>query len=190
MKTLDELLARLRMAQAEFEADLDAVLQERRKAFHYQIEQGRVRFESGIRRMQAQYRAGLLRYVFTARIGHVLTAPFIYALMVPLLLLDLMATLYQRICFPVYGIQRVHRRDHIVIDRHLLGYLNLVEKVNCLYCGYANGVAEYVREIAARTEAYWCPIKHAHRSQDPHRLIHKFLDYGDAEAWARRPPTP
>jgi len=190
MKTMEELIARLREAEAELEAAALAQLNETRARLHYRLEQGRVHFESGIRRMQVQYRAGLLRYLFTARLSHLLTIPFIYSLIVPLLLLDLLATLYQHICFPIYGIKRVRHRDHMVIDRHLLAYLNLIEKAHCFYCSYANGLIEYVREIAALTEAYWCPIKHAHRSRDPHNLTHKFLDYGDAEAWARRPPPP
>lgn len=188
MKPMEELIAQLRAAEAELEAAALAQINETRVRFHYRLEQGRVRFEAGIHRMQTQYRSGLLRYLFTARIAHLLTAPLIYSLIVPLLLLDLMATLYQRVCFPVYGIQCVRHRDHIVIDRHLLGYLNLIEKINCLYCGYANGLAEYLREIAALTEQYWCPIKHAHRSRDPHRLMPLFLDYGDTEAWIKRPP--
>jgi len=33
------------------------------------------------------------------------------------------------------------------MDRHHLAYLNVIEKLNCEYCGYANGVFAYVREI-------------------------------------------
>jgi hypothetical protein len=76
------------------------------------------------------------------------------ALVLPLVLVDLFTTLYQRVCFPVYGIGRVRRDDYVIIDRHLLGYLNLLEKLHCVYCGYA-------REFASRTEQYFCPIKHA-----------------------------
>ena len=63
-------------------------------------------------------------------------------------------------CFPIYGIERVQRRRYFAIDRHTLAYLNAIEKANCLYCSHANGVIAYVREVAARTEQYWCPIKH------------------------------
>jgi hypothetical protein len=47
-----------------------------------------------------------------------------------------------------------------VFDRYHLAYLNVLEKLNC---AYANGLIAYVREIAGRTEQYWCPIKHARR---------------------------
>jgi hypothetical protein len=190
MKSLEDLLARWRAVQAEFEADLEAALQERREAFHYRIEQGRVRFADGIRALQRQHRIDLWRYLFGARISHILSAPIIYSLIVPLVLLDVMASLYQHTCFRIYGIERVLRRDYIIIDRHLLGYLNLIEKINCVYCGYGNGVIAYVREIAARTERYWCPIKHARRSRDPHELEASFIDYGDAEGWKHRSRPP
>ena len=73
----------------------------------------------------------------------------------------------QAICFRSYRIPRVRRMDYIRLDRSQLAYLNWVETLNCLYCGYANGVAAYVREIAGRTEQYWCPIKHALKGQRP-----------------------
>jgi hypothetical protein len=42
-----------------------------------------------------------------------------------------------------------------------MAYLNPVERVHCLYRSYANGVIAFGREIAARTEQYWCPIKNS-----------------------------
>jgi hypothetical protein len=74
---------------------------------------------------------------------------------------------------------RVRRGDFVVIDRHRLGYLNTLEKINCAYCGYANGVIAYGREVASRTESYWCPIKHAQRWPGPHPRYAEFMDYGD-----------
>jgi hypothetical protein len=56
----------------------------------------------------------------------------------------------------------------VVIDRHRLGYLNPVQKLNCVFCGYGNGVIAYAREITARTEQYWCPIKHALKVKGSH----------------------
>ena len=81
---------------------------------------------------------------------------------------------------PVYGIHKVLRQDRFVFDRAQLGYLNLFERVNCAYCSYANGLISYVREIAGRTEQYWCPIKHARRMHDAHGRYHEFFEYGDA----------
>ena len=133
------------------------------------------------------------------RLGHVITAPVIYVLIVPFTLLDLFVSLYHAICFPVYGIARVRRADYIRIDRHKLAYLNPVQKLNCVYCSYINGLIAYVAEIAARTESYWCPIKHATRLAGQHDHYQYFMEYGQdrsvQEEWEKsrarlRPETP
>jgi hypothetical protein len=42
-----------------------------------------------------------------------------------------------------------------------------------------------VTEVAARTEQYWCPIKHALRVKGVHSRSQHFFDYGDAEGYRR-----
>lgn len=61
---------------------------------------------------------------------------FQYAMIVPIALLDVSICLFPWIYFPARGIARVRRGSHIVIDRHRLSYLNGIQKLNCLYCGY------------------------------------------------------
>ena len=90
---------------------------------------------------------------------------------------------YQWLCFPLYRIPRVRRRDYFIFDRNSLAYLNIIEKVNCTYCAYASGLTRYVMEIAGRTEQYWCPIKHARRVLEAHSRYEHFVDFGDAEAY-------
>jgi hypothetical protein len=107
---------------------------------------------------------------------------------VPIAIIDLSFSIYQTVCFPMYGITHVRRSVYIVIDRQHLAYLNAIEKFNCMYCGYANGVFAYVREIAGRTEQYWCPIRHATRVRAPHAHYHAFVDYGDAKGYRQRLP--
>lgn len=130
-------------------------------------------------------RQSLIAYVREASMGSLLTAPVVYSLIVPLGLLDFWTTLYQLVCFPVYGIPRVARRPYFVLDRSRLAYLNGIEKTNCLFCSYANGLVGYVREVAARTEQYWCPIKHAESVIAPHDRYDLFVEYGDAQAYRR-----
>ena len=115
-----------------------------------------------------------------------LSLPFIYGMAVPFALLDLSIWLYQSVSFPLYGIARVRRRDSFVLDRARLPYLDAVQKFNCFYCSYANGVLGYAREIAARTEQYWCPIKHAHAPAGVHDRYRDFVDYGDAARFPSR----
>jgi hypothetical protein len=52
-----------------------------------------------------------------------------------------------------------------------------------LFCSYANGLIAYVREVAARTEQYWCPIRHARRLRHPHERYEAFAGYGDPLAY-------
>jgi len=180
---LEDIQDRLRATRDEMEQELDRQLETRRQQFRYRLHRGKVRFERDMQALQKTYRVGLWHYLTGARIATVLSAPLIYSLVIPLALLDLWVTIYQQICFRVYGIDLVRRSDHVVIDRHHLAYLNGIEKINCVYCGYGNGVIAYAREIAGRTEAYWCPIKHARRTLDPHDSFASFMEFGDAETY-------
>lgn len=179
---LDELRARLRQIEDDFERAIDA----RRASFHYQVARGRVMFEAAAIAEHRRIKVGLIRFLRGTSVGAALIAPFIYVLIVPIMLLDLSIWLYQRVCFSVWGIAPVKRADYIAVDRHRLAYLNLLQKINCLYCGYANGVIAHAREVAALTEQYWCPIKHAVRVKGTHDRYKAFLDYGDAKDLADR----
>lgn len=114
------------------------------------------------------------------------TAPVIYLMLVPVAFLDLMVSLYQAICFTAWGIARTPRSPYLVVDRYRLAYLNPLQRVHCAYCGYANGVLAYAREIAARTEQFWCPIKHERAVPDPHEHYDAFVAYGDASEFGAR----
>jgi hypothetical protein len=116
----------------------------------------------------------------------IISSPLIYACVIPFLLLDFAVSLYQAVCFPIYGIPKVERKEYIVYDRGRLGYLNVIEKIGCVYCSYGNGFIAYVTEIAARTEQHFCPIRHAHRVAKPHSRYDHFLPYGDAQAYRAR----
>ena len=167
------------------EAELEAELAQRRAELSVGLERGRAFFEEEILRRHRELRTRLSTYLLNARPLVVLTAPVIYAVIVPLVLLDLFVSIYQRVCFPVYGIPKVNRGDYLIFDRHHLAYLNALEKLNCAYCSYANGLIAYVRETAGRTEQYWCPIKHARRVIGAHPGYSTFADYGDAEEYRK-----
>ncbi|MCV2882203.1 hypothetical protein [Actibacterium sp. XHP0104] len=180
---MESTVEKLRAHVQELKDALEAEIEERQQEFRYQIHHHKVEFEAEARAAQRAAREGLASFLAHTRPLVVLTAPAIYALILPFALLDLFVTLYQAICFPVYGIARVKRRDYIAVDRHHLAYLNALQKLNCVYCGYCNGLLAYVREIAARTEQYWCPIKHARRLAETHDRYGSFTDYGDAQSY-------
>lgn len=186
------LLDRIRALEAELEAELAR----QRAGLQYRFEQGRVAFETAILQRHRELKTRLHRYILGAGWLSILTAPAIYAMIVPIALLDFGLTLYQWLCFPAYGIAQVRRRDYLIFDRRHLAYLNLIEKINCAYCSYANGVIAYGREIAGRTEKYWCPIKHARRAIGTHAYYAGFAEFGDAGGFralvdpAKQGPTP
>jgi hypothetical protein len=179
---LDALMDRLRSVEAEIEVELA----KRREALRYQLENKRIVFEKEALRMQRAIKVKLSRYIRDANPWVALSAPVIYSLIIPIVLVDLWVMAYQAICFPIYNIPKVRRRDYLVFDRHHLAYLNLLEKLNCAYCSYCNGAIAFVREVAARTEICWCPIKHARRVLGPHPHYQGFADFGDAEAFRAR----
>ena len=180
---MNERIAALTQGIRSLEAELEVELARRRIELNYVVDNGKVRFEQV---MIARHRAAKTRtldYILTARPLMLVTAPLIYALMLPLLVMDGFISVYQAACFPVYGIPKVSRADYFIYDRSHLAYLNFIEKLNCAFCSYANGLIRYVGEISSRTEQYWCPIKHARRLTASHDRYGRFLDYGDAEAY-------
>jgi hypothetical protein len=176
---ISELLARIQQMESEIELEM----KRKRAELQADFEETRVRFEREVLEQQRRFKTGVISYLLTANLMSVLTAPVIYALFFPILLLDLSITLYQHICFRAYGIKRVKRSDYFVFDRAHLAYLNLIEKINCAYCSYGNGVMAYGREVVARTEQYWCPIKHARKIMAAHPYYTGFVDFGDAQSY-------
>ncbi len=174
---IQELIERIK----DLEKELTEEIQQKQQEFAYRIKDRKVIFTREARQRHRRLIKSLRRFLYESRLLVILTAPVIWACLLPAVLLDIFVSIYHAICFPVYGIPGVRRRDHIVIDRHYLSYLNFIEKLNCVYCGYVNGLISYTREIAARTEQYWCPIKHARRTAAIHSRYHKFLEFGDGE---------
>ena len=180
---VNERIRRLLSDITSLEDELLSALHEQETKLHFRIIGKRVEFEKAIRRRHRELRTGLLSWLAASEWRNLLSAPFVYALVVPLVIFDIGVTLFQAICFRLYRIPRVRRGDYIVLDRHSLGYLNVMERLHCVYCAYANGLVAYGREIAGRTEQYWCPIKHARRILGVHPRYANFLDYGAADGY-------
>jgi len=162
------------------EAELNTAIEEQESRIRYQIEGKRVVFEHALMEAHRKLKLNVFYWFLTVRPQNFLTAPIIYGMIVPLVLFDLCVSLYQWTCFPIYGITRVKRAHYILFDHQHLAYLNIIEKVNCMYCSYAVGMLGYASEITARTEQYFCPIKHARKMLSAHARYANFLEYGDA----------
>jgi hypothetical protein len=182
---LDSLMAQMR----ELEMEMMRELRRKEADFLYEVRAKKVRFteEATVRHRKLSKR--IRRYILDSPILVLLTAPIIWSCLLPLAFLDLVISIYQALCFGIYGIPKVCRGDYLLLDRNRLAYLNFLEKLNCAYCAYGNGVLAYTAEVAARTEQYWCPIKHALRMKSMHSRYRFFFDYGDAEHYRRQIET-
>ncbi len=96
----------------------------------------------------------------TPALNFIISMPFIYGMIFPSVILDITVEIYHQVAFRLYGIPLVSRSEYIIFDRHLLSKLTLMQKFNCVYCSYVNGLYRYAATIAGETEKYWCPIKH------------------------------
>ena len=178
-QTIEALIEEVRHLEEKIDAELD----KRQEPFRYRMKKGKVVFEKELLASQKLFRKELLTYLSEVPLISYLVLPVIYSIIIPAVILDIFVTVYQVICFPVYKIPKVRRSDYIIFDRHRLGYLNLIEKMNCLYCGYLNGLVAYAQEIAARTEQRFCPITHAKRPRQTHTRYRYFFSYGDGERY-------
>ena len=183
---MTERMGELAAEIVRLQDELDREIEKRRKALGWELKEKIGEFEMGVVAGHRLLRRGVVKFLGGAAPAVVLTAPVIYSLIIPLALADAWVSAYQAICFRAYGLPRVKRSDYLAFDRRKLNYLNVIEKLNCDFCAYANGVVAYVREVSSRTEQYWCPIKHAVKVSDPHKRYYDFLEFGDAEGYRSR----
>lgn len=124
------------------------------------------------------------------RVLVLVVTPFIASLIVPVVILDIWAEVYHRVCFPIYKIPYVKRSEYIMVrDRLSLPYLNIIQKIGCAYCGYVSGLMRYWKEIVSRTEKHWCPIRHAMNAkfiEPEHQKLMNFAEYGDEEGFRKK----
>jgi len=181
MGRLQELIEKMHVLENELAFEM----QKKQEEFFYKIRGKKVQFDEKTKQYHKTLVTGIYTYLWNAKTFNILTSPIIWFCLIPALLLDLVSTLYQFICFPPNNIPKVRRGDYIVIDRFELEYLNALEKVNCVYCSYFNGLMAYVQEIGARTEQHYCPIKHARKVATVHSRYKKFFEYGDADSYRK-----
>jgi hypothetical protein len=179
MNRADDILKRIEALEKELVDEL----QKTEGQLLYTLRDKKVRFSREIRDYHKKLALKWSDYIYESGPMMILTIPVIWSALIPALLMDAVITIYQLACFPVYGIPQVKRSDYMALDRHALRYLNLIEKLNCTYCGYFNGVMGYVSEVAARTEQFWCPVRHARFVKSVHGRYRYFFEYGDAKGY-------
>ena len=183
---MNERIRNLLAQMAALEEDLRVAIGEQETSVLYKIQGKRIEFEHTIKQAHARLKTNFFHWLVTNRPQNLITGPIIYGMLIPLVILDLFVSFYQAACFPIYRVEKVRRADYIVLDRQHLEYLNFIEKFHCTYCAYGAGLIAYVNEIVARTEQYFCPIKHARKILGTHSRYARFLDYGDAADYEAR----
>ena len=163
----------------EMKIKLSEEIAQQESHISYEIKNGYVRFEKDVLNKQKETMKNLFAWFAETPVLYLLTSPVIYAMIIPALFLDMTLFLYQKIVFRVFKFELLKRSDYIIFDHQYLGYLNSIEKFNCIYCSYFNGLMHYASAIAGRTELYFCPIKHAKKIVSTHEYYDDFLSYGD-----------
>lgn len=168
------------------EDELRTTLNQQQSSILFQINGKKIEFEQSVRQAHRKLKTNIFRWLVTYRPQNLITGPIIYSMIIPLVITDVFVSFYQLTCFPIYGIKKVRRSNYMIFDRHHLSYLNFIEKFHCNYCAYANGLVAYVTEIIARTEQYFCPIKHARKVIGTHRRYAEFMEYGEPVNFAQK----
>ncbi len=181
--TIKDIITRIESLNNELRDEYDHVS----KKYGFSLEEKRVIFVEEMRRRNKSMKLPKWKFPLTpTNIRQIIAIPFILGMIVPVIFLDICISLYHFIGFSLYRIPKVKRSDYIIYDRKFLDYLNIIQKIQCLYCSYVNGLFAYAVEIAGRTERYWCPIKAAHKPRFSHGWYKDFADYGDPEEWKEK----
>jgi hypothetical protein len=155
---LDTLMEKLRSVEAEIEVEMA----KRREEMRFHLENRKIVFEQEASQVHREIKTNAMRYLIDVGPLVILVAPVIYSLIIPMVLLDLGVMAYQAICFPVYRIPKVRRRDYLVFDRHHLAYLNAIEKVGCAWPPSSARSPRARRSVGARSStpaACWGRIR-------------------------------
>ncbi len=83
-------------------------------------------------------RLGLVRVMFGGTCMY-LSLPFFIVVHTTGLLL-----LIQCMLTPLLGVKRRDLRNYLIIDRHKIAGLTLMDRINCMFCGYANGSVHFL----------------------------------------------
>ena len=180
---INELLEKIKGLEFGLHIEIEEELKKAQEQLNYTFHKKKIVWGKNAIQAQKAVKKNLPKFFKDSNFTFLISSPVIYSMIFPLVLLDLFLTVYQAVCFPLYNIAKVKRSDYIVIDRHQLAYLNIIEKINCTYCGYGNGLLAYGMEIASRTEEFWCPIKHARKVKDVPPRYHNYASFGDAKKY-------
>ena len=109
---MNEQIRQILSQISRLEDDLQQLLSEQQEAFNYRLEGTKVFFEQNIRVAQQRLKTGIIKFLLDSQPRNVVSAPFIYSVFFPVLLLDMWLSLYQALCFPLYRMSKVKRSQY------------------------------------------------------------------------------
>ena len=98
---MNESIQRLLSEITRLEDELAAVINEQQEKLHYRIDGSKIRFEENLRRIHHELKTGVFAWLRKSEWRNVVTAPFIYSMIIPFVALDIFLTVYQGICLPL-----------------------------------------------------------------------------------------
>lgn len=89
--------------------------------------------------------------IHSKRLGHFRTAlgALLMYSTVPLFLLlhtTVALFMYRKILRPLLKLPMLYSRDYVILDRYNLSSLHWFDRLNCLFCEYANGITQLVQD--------------------------------------------
>lgn len=187
MSSGKNIIADLQEKILRLQEELDVEIAVRHAELKIKMEHGKAVFEEEVLQKLRERRISTWKYIKNADPNIIKTVPSIYLGLLPIVLLHAYIVFYQWTCFPAYGIPKVKVREYLIFDRARAPFLNIIQKINCMYCSYGNGVIAAAMEMASLTERYWCPLKHAKKMVlGYHERYGEFAEYGDAEGFQEK----
>ena len=104
----------------KLEKQLVLEIEKKEEEFFYKIKGKKVYFDPKIKRYQKTLATRIYSYIVNTSLLNLLTVPIIWFCLLPALFMDVVVSVYQFICFRVYGIPEVKRSEYMVMDRHSL----------------------------------------------------------------------
>jgi len=156
-----------------------------KEKYEFRIEWRKIIWNKERKEELKKYKKSAWDSLFSATVREIISFPFIWMMLIPAFFLDLCLFIYQNTAIRLYKIPLAKRSDYIVFDRSQLAYLNWIQKIDCIYCSYFNGLMQYSVEVAWRTEKYWCPIKHATKKHWTHNWEIYFAEYWDSKEFKK-----
>ncbi len=141
--TIREILLKMESLNADLKEEYARLSQK----YGFSFQKKRIIFLEEFRKRNKSFRFPAWKYAIPTNIRHFFSIPFIYGMIIPTVILDIFLIIYQAAAFRLYRIPLVKRSEYVVFDRRFLDYLNFVQKVNCLYCSYVNGVFAFAVEV-------------------------------------------